>query len=154
MDEDIEHICDALYHEDCVIIDKDGNGKCRDEMKKNHAKKLEIGSKCSVLLFRVISFDTIEIKYSLKNDQEEKIICQLITTNDNNQIVKAEVMIEESLSKDDVVCKKLVKSTFPKKRQSEKEAAENDEEQEKEKRSKRRKLSGVEPQLNMTAAAA
>jgi hypothetical protein len=124
------------------------------ESAENHAKKLEIGSKCSVLLFRVISFDTIEIKYSLKNDQEEKIICQLITTNDNNQIVKAEVMIEESLSKDDVVCKKLVKSTFPRKRQSEKEAAENDEEQEKEKRSKRRKLSGVEPQLNMTAAAA
>lgn len=156
MEEDIEHICDALYHEDCVIIDKYGNKKCRDEMKKNHAKKLEMGSKCSLLLFRVISFDTIEIKYSLQNDHdEEKIINQLLTTNDNNQIVKAQVMIEKSLSKDEIVCQKLLKRTFPKKRQSKKEADEDedDKEQEQEKQSKRRKM-GVEPKLNMTAPTA
>jgi hypothetical protein len=153
MEGDIEHICDALYHEDCVIIDKYGNKKCRDEMKKNHANKLEMGSKCSLLLFRVISFDTIEIKYSLQNDQEEKIINQLLTTNDNNQIVKAQVMIEKSLSKDEIVCQKLLKRTFPKKRQSKKEAVEDDKEQEQEKQSKRRKM-GVEPKLNMTAPTA
>ena len=82
-------------------------------MKQTHAKKLAMASKCTLLLFRVITFDTIEIKYRIVNDEEDKVVYQLLTTNGDNRVVKARVMVEESLEKDVIVCEKLLGSKFP-----------------------------------------
>jgi hypothetical protein len=151
--EEIEHIFNALYHPDCIVIDKDGNKKSRDEMKKNHGKKLAMGSKCTLILFRVIAFDTIEIKYKLANDEEERVIYQLLTTDENDKIVKAQVMIEEELSPDEIVCQKLLKSNFPKKKRQPEESTEEEEEQEN--KNKRRRVHHAEPpQHKMTTPAA
>lgn len=151
--EEVEHVFNALYHEDCVITDGDGNTKTREEMKQTHAKKLAMASKCTLLLFRVITFDTIEIKYRLVNDEEDKVIYQLLTTNGDNKVVKARVMVEESLEKDVIVCEKLLGSKFPspkKKRESSSEEEEEEQQQgddgkqhhdeDKEETTKRRKL--------------
>jgi len=149
--EEIEHIFNALYHPDCIVIDKDGNKKSRDEMKKNHGKKLAMGSKCTLILFRVIAFDTIEIKYKLTNDEEERIIYQLLTTDENDKIVKAQVMIEEELSPDEIVCQKLLKSKFPKKKRQPEALTE----EEQENKNKRMRVHHAEPpQHKMTAPAA
>mmetsp|Transcript_1771 Transcript_1771/g.2834 ORF Transcript_1771/g.2834 Transcript_1771/m.2834 type:complete len:163 (+) Transcript_1771:206-694(+) len=111
--EDVEHVFNSLYHEDCIITDGDGNTRTREEMKQTHAKKLAMASKCTLLLFRVITFDTIEIKYRIVNDEEDKVVYQLLTTNGDNRVVKARVMVEESLEKDVIVCEKLLGSKFP-----------------------------------------
>jgi len=111
--EEVEHVFNSLYHEDCIITDGDGNTRTREEMKQTHAKKLAMASKCTLLLFRVITFDTIEIKYRIVNDEEDKVVYQLLTTNGDNRVVKARVMVEESLEKDVIVCEKLLGSKFP-----------------------------------------
>ena len=155
--EEIEHIFNALYHPDCIVIDKDGNKKSRDEMKKNHGKKLAMGSKCTLILFRVIAFDTIEIKYKLTNDEEERIIYQLLTTDENDKIVKAQVMIEEELSPDEIVCQKLLKSKFPKKKRQPEALTEEEQEQEQEQENKNKRMRvhhAEPPQHKMTAPAA
>mmetsp|Transcript_28520 Transcript_28520/g.57402 ORF Transcript_28520/g.57402 Transcript_28520/m.57402 type:complete len:163 (-) Transcript_28520:302-790(-) len=111
--EEVEHVFNSLYHEDCIITDGEGNTRTREEMKQTHAKKLAMASKCTLLLFRVITFDTIEIKYRIVNDEEDKVVYQLLTTNGDNRVVKARVMVEESLEKDVIVCEKLLGSKFP-----------------------------------------
>ena len=145
--EEVEHVFNALYHEDCVVTDKEGNTRNRDEMKEHHAKKLAMASKCTLLLFRVITYDTIEIKYRLVNDEEDKVIYQLLTTDNDNKIVKARVMIEDSLEKDVIVCEKLLGAKLPKKRESSDgggkkgdDGDEEGEEDEKEGKTKRRKV--------------
>jgi hypothetical protein len=146
--EEVEHVFDALYHKDCVITDGNGNTKTREEMKETHAKKLAMASKCTLLLFRVITFDTIEIKYRLVNEEEDKVIYQLLTTDGENKVVKARVMVEESLEKDVIVCEKLLGSKFPspkkKRESSEEEAKQGDdggkEPHNEEENTKRRKL--------------
>lgn len=118
--EEVEHVFNALYHEDCVVTDGEGNTRNREEMKEHHAKKFAMATKCTLLLFRVVTYDTIEIKYRLVNDTEDKVIYQLLTTDDDNKITKARVMIEDSLEKDVLVCEKILGSKFPdaKKRES------------------------------------
>lgn len=146
--EEVEHVFNALYHKDCVITDGNGNTKTREEMKETHAKKLAMASKCTLLLFRVITFDTIEIKYRLVNEEEDKVIYQLLTTDGENKVVKARVMVEESLEKDVIVCEKLLGSKFPspkkKRESSEEEAKQGDdggkEPHNEEENTKRRKL--------------
>jgi hypothetical protein len=146
--EEVEHVFDALYHKDCVITDGNGNTKTREEMKETHAKKLAMASKCTLLLFRVITFDTIEIKYRLVNEEEDKVIYQLLTTDGENKVVKARVMVEESLEKDVSVSEKLLGSKFPspkkKRESSEEEAKQGDdggkEPHNEEENTKRRKL--------------
>jgi len=146
--EEVEHVFNALYHKDCVITDGNGNTKTREEMKETHAKKLAMASKCTLLLFRVITFDTIEIKYRLVNEEEDKVIYQLLTTDGENKVVKARVMVEESLEKDVIVSEKLLGSKFPspkkKRESSEEEAKQGDdggkEPHNEEENTKRRKL--------------
>mmetsp|Transcript_23142 Transcript_23142/g.35048 ORF Transcript_23142/g.35048 Transcript_23142/m.35048 type:complete len:162 (+) Transcript_23142:137-622(+) len=144
--EDVEHVFNSLYHEDCIITDGDGNTRTREEMKQTHAKKLAMASKCTLLLFRVITFDTIEIKYRIVNDEEDKVVYQLLTTNGDNRVVKARVMVEESLEKDVIVCEKLLGSKFPSSspNKNKRESAEGDgkkqNEEEEEEVTKRRKL--------------
>lgn len=146
--EEVEQVFNALYHKDCVITDGNGNTKTREEMKETHAKKLAMASKCTLLLFRVITFDTIEIKYRLVNEEEDKVIYQLLTTDGENKVVKARVMVEESLEKDVSVSEKLLGSKFPspkkKRESSEEEAKQGDdggkEPHNEEENTKRRKL--------------
>eukprot|EP00985_Skeletonema_marinoi_P012434 scaffold5995_cov83-Skeletonema_marinoi.AAC.1 len=143
--EDVKHVFNSLYHEDCIITDGDGNTRTREEMKQTHAKKLAMASKCTLLLFRVITFDTIEIKYRIVNDEEDKVVYQLLTTNGDNRVVKARVMVEESLEKDVIVCEKLLGSKFPSpsknKRESEAEGdGKQQNEEEEGETAKRRKL--------------
>ena len=114
-----------------------------------------MGSKCTLILFRVIAFDTIEIKYKLANDEEERVIYQLLTTDENDKIVKAQVMIEEELSPDEIVCQKLLKSKFPKKKRQPEVLTEEEEEEEQENKNKRRRVHHAEPpQHKMTTPAA
>jgi len=144
--EEVEHVFNSLYHEDCIITDGDGNTRTREEMKQTHAKKLAMASKCTLLLFRVITFDTIEIKYRIVNDEEDKVVYQLLTTNGDNRVVKARVMVEESLEKDVIVCEKLLGSKFPSSSKNKRESsAEGDgkkqqNEEEEGETAKRRKL--------------
>jgi hypothetical protein len=157
--EEIEHIFNAMYHPDCIYIDRDGNKKNRDEMKKNHEEKLVMGSKITPLLFKLTGFDTMEVKYKLTNDEEEKVVHQLLTTDENDKIVKCKITIEAELSQDEIVRQKLLKSKFPKKkRQSEELTDEEDDndEQGQENQNKRRKVehdAGAPPQHKMTPAA-
>ena len=150
--EEIEHIFNAMYHPDCIYIDRDGNKKSRDEMKKNHEEKLVMGSKITPLLFKLTGFDTMEVKYKLTNDEEERVIYQLLTTDENDKIVKAQVMIEEELSPDEIVCQKLLKSKFPKKKRQSEELSEEEEQENKNKRS--RVHHAEPPQHKMTTPAA
>mmetsp|Transcript_660 Transcript_660/g.1052 ORF Transcript_660/g.1052 Transcript_660/m.1052 type:complete len:161 (-) Transcript_660:284-766(-) len=143
--EEVEHVFNSLYHEDCIITDGEGNTRTREEMKQTHAKKLAMASKCTLLLFRVITFDTIEIKYRIVNDEEDKVVYQLLTTNGDNRVVKARVMVEESLEKDVIVCEKLLGSKFPSPSKNKRESAEGDgkrqpNEEEEGETAKRRKL--------------
>ena len=78
--EDVEHVFNSIYHEDCIITDNDGITRTREEIKQTHAKKLAMASKCTLLLFRVITFDKFEIKYRLVNDSEDTVIHQVLTT--------------------------------------------------------------------------
>ena len=157
--EEIEHIFNAMYHPDCIYIDRDGNKKNRDEMKKNHEEKLVMGSKITPLLFKLTGFDTMEVKYKLTNDEEEKVVHQLLTTDENDKIIKCKITIEAELSQDEIVRQKLLKSKFPKKkRQSEELTDEEDDndEQGQENKNKRRKVehdAGAPPQHKMTPAA-
>lgn len=130
--EEVEHVFNALYREDCVITDGEGNTKTREEMKQTHARKLAMASKCTLLLFRVITYHTIEIKYRLVNDEEDKVIYQLLTTDGDDKVVEARVMIEESSLEKDA---QTLGSKFP--------TSEGDEihdEKEEENTNKRRKL--------------
>ncbi|KAL7494388.1 hypothetical protein ACHAWT_007014 [Skeletonema menzelii] len=132
--EETEHVFNSLYHEDCVITDGDGNTRTREEMKQIHAKKFAMASKCTLLLFRVLTFDTIEIKYRLVNDSEDKVVHQLLTTNGDNKVVRGKFTIEESKEKDVEICEK----SSPKKKR---ESSEGDgKEQDEEDTTKRRKL--------------
>ena len=103
--EDVAHVFDALYHQDCIITDADGkNPRTRDEIKQTHAKKFAMASKCTLLLFRVVTFDIIEIKYRLVNEEEDKVVHQWLTTDGDNKVVKGKFTIEESKKmNDDVV---------------------------------------------------
>src|SRR6056300_1403297 len=155
--EEIEHIFNAMYHPDCIYIDRDGNKKNRDEMKKNHEEKLIMGSKITPLLFKLTGFDTMEVKYKLTNGEEEKVVHQHLTTDENDKIVKCKITIEAELSRDEIVCQKLLKSEFPKrKRQSEElTEKEDDNEQGQENKNKRRRVNAAEPpQHKMTTPAA
>lgn len=135
--EEVEHVFNALYHEDCVVTDGEGNTRNRDEMKEHHAKKFAQATKCTLLLFRVVTYDTIEIKYRLVNDTEDKVIYQLLTTDDDNKITKARVMIEDSLEKDVLVCEKILGSKFPERKR---ESSEGDGGDGEDANTKRRKL--------------
>ena len=110
---EVERVFNYLFHEDCIITDSDGNTRNREDLKQNHAEKLALSSKCTLLLFRVVTYDIIEIKYRLVNDEEDKIIHQILTTNGDNRVVKARVTIEDSSEKDSSICKKLITSRLP-----------------------------------------
>ena len=157
--EEVEHIFNAMYHPDCIYIDRDGNKKNREEMKKIHEEKLVMGSKITPLLFKLTGFDTMEVKYKLTNDEEEKVVHQHLTTDENDKIVKCKITIEAELSPDEIVRRKLSNSNFPKKkRQSEELSEEEDDndEQGQENKNKRRRVkhgAGAPPQHKMTPAA-
>ena len=110
-------------------------------MKKTHAMKLALASKCTLLLFRVITFDTIEIKYRLVNEEEDRVIHQLITTDKDNRIMKLR-MIEDwvdDVDKDVIISEKLLGTKLPQKRE-EGDKKPEEEEQQDEGNTKRRKL--------------
>ena len=131
--EDVAHVFDALYHQDCIITDADGKTRTRDEIKQNHAKKFAMASKCTLLLFRVVTFDTIEIKYRLVNEEEDKVVHQWLTTDGDNKVVKGKFTIEESKKGNDDVAS-------PKKKRESLEADGKEQDEEGGESTKRRKI--------------
>ena len=142
--EEIEHIFNAMYHPDCIYIDRDGNKKSRDEMKKNHGKKLAMGSKCTPIQFKLTGFDTMEVKYKLTNDEEEKVVHQHLTTDENDKIVKCKITIEAELSRDEIIRQKVSHSTDPNKKRQLEESIDkeddNDDQGQENKNNKRRRV--------------
>ena len=86
----VEHICDALYRDDCIIYLNEMEMN-KEQMKKHHANKLALGSKATLLQFQVKSLDTMEVKYRLVNSVEDLIVSQVITTDGAERIVEAKV---------------------------------------------------------------
>ena len=104
---EVEPEFDALYHKDFTLKLKewkapkpetdinekfatayDGKTLSRDEVKTFHASLLEKGTKITLIHFRKIGLDCLDVQLHFKNEEEERDI-RIVYSIQNNKLVMA-----------------------------------------------------------------
>ena len=97
---DVEPLFDALFSKNFTLVLKDhasyvsiadtfyGMTLSRDQVKDDHANKLSKGTTLTLIHFRKIGLDCVDVQFALKNEDEDKVIRAVFTIEDN-KIVKA-----------------------------------------------------------------
>eukprot|EP00984_Skeletonema_dohrnii_P026154 scaffold15452_cov102-Skeletonema_dohrnii-CCMP3373.AAC.2 len=85
---------DNLYHKDFTFLSKDGKTLTREEVYKREASKLANGTKVTLIHFRKIGLDCIDIKLGLVNGGEEHAVARFVTTITAKQAVTSKEIDE------------------------------------------------------------
>ena len=105
----IEPLFDALYAKNFTLVLKNddaytstasifyGMTLSRDQVKDDHAKKLSKGTKLTLIHFRKIGLNCVDVQFALKNEDEDIVIRAVLTIEDN-KIVKATVVNDSFFS--------------------------------------------------------
>eukprot|EP00984_Skeletonema_dohrnii_P033853 scaffold31840_cov67-Skeletonema_dohrnii-CCMP3373.AAC.1 len=84
---------DNLYHKNFTFLSKDGNTLTREEVYEREASKLANGTKVTLIHFRKIGLDCIDIKLGLVNGGEEHAV-RFVTTITAKQAVTSKEIDE------------------------------------------------------------
>mmetsp|Transcript_24326 Transcript_24326/g.37718 ORF Transcript_24326/g.37718 Transcript_24326/m.37718 type:complete len:155 (-) Transcript_24326:70-534(-) len=84
---------DNLYHKNFTFLSKDGKTLTREEVYEREARKLANGTKVTLIHFRKIGLDCIDIKLGLVNGGEEHAV-RLVTTITAKQAVTSKEIDE------------------------------------------------------------
>ena len=101
---------DALYHDNFTLVLKDeasyasvepsifyGMTLSRDKVKDDHANKLSKGTTLTLIHFRKIGLNCVDVQFALKNEDEDIVIRAVLTIEDD-KIVKATVVNDSFFS--------------------------------------------------------
>ena len=87
---EVEPLFDALFHEEYSdTIHFRHQAVSREQTKADHAKHVAMGSKATLVHYRRVGFNTIDVSYVFFNDQEEVVTRQLLTRQ-NGRIIRAQ----------------------------------------------------------------
>lgn len=106
----IEPLFDALYAKNFTLVLKDdasytstssdifyGMTLSRDQVKDDHANKLSKGTKLTLIHFRKIGLNCVDVQFALKNEDED-IVIRAVFTIEDDKIVKATVVNDSFFS--------------------------------------------------------
>ena len=88
---EVEHLFDSLYHEKMTFTFKDGEIATREDMKRLHADQLSKGSKITLIHFRKIGVECIDVKMRVENEQEDIVLHKVYSLEDNKIAMGQEV---------------------------------------------------------------
>lgn len=76
---DVEHLFDALFHSDYSSTNQHYRHETRDQIKTQHSRYFAMGTKATLLDYRRVGFNTVDVSYHLINDEEDIVTRQLMT---------------------------------------------------------------------------
>uniref|UniRef100_A0A7S2LYG3 Uncharacterized protein n=1 Tax=Skeletonema marinoi TaxID=267567 RepID=A0A7S2LYG3_9STRA len=82
---------DNLYHKDFNFLSKHGKTLTREEVYEREASKLANGTKVTLIHFRKIGLDCIDVKLGLVNGKEERTIRAVTTITDRQAVTSKEI---------------------------------------------------------------
>ena len=94
---EVEHLFDSLYHEKFVLIFSDGKKATRENVKEMHAGYLAKGAKLTLLHFRKIGFECVDVEFHIKCEDEDKPI-RLVFSIEDNKLAMSQVVNDSLLS--------------------------------------------------------
>eukprot|EP00985_Skeletonema_marinoi_P001150 scaffold464_cov130-Skeletonema_marinoi.AAC.2 len=101
---EVEHVFDALFHEEFSdTINVHHQAVSREHIKTLHTEYFAMGTKATLIHYRIVGLNTVDVSYNLFNDQEEVITRQLFTRQ-NGRVVRAQKIsyLRVVLNADDV----------------------------------------------------
>lgn len=87
----VEHLYDALYHDDFIFMYKDGFVLDRHSMKDCHADFFRKGFRFNLTHFRQIGSDRVDFQVRVRKGREDRVL-HVVSDIDDGKIARSEVV--------------------------------------------------------------